>query len=99
MAWRGSPAPGSGGSDGSTPFPNGTSTTHGGAPPLPGVALYGHDGATAYLGGTEALPEGVATYAGAPPATSTSIHGEKNESMTYGTHVSFSAMISLDSVF
>ena len=48
----------------------------------------------------EALPEAVATYAGASPATSTSINGEKkNESMTYGTHVSFSAKISLGSVF
>lgn len=68
------------------------------APPLPVVALPG--GTATYPDGAEALPGGVAACAGASPPTSTSNHGEnKNERMTYGTHVSFSAKINLGSVF
>jgi hypothetical protein len=56
-----------------------------------------HGGLARWHGGP---PEGMATYTDEPPATFTSVHGEKkNESMTYETHVSFSAKISLDSVF
>jgi hypothetical protein len=64
---------------------------------FPAVRLPG--GAMACPGGAEALPGDVAACAGASPAISTSIHGEKKERMMYGTPVSFSVRISLGSVF
>jgi hypothetical protein len=65
---------------------------------LPAVRLPG--GAVACPGGAEALPGDVVACAGASLAISTSIHGEKkNKRMMYGTPVSFSVRISLDSVF
>jgi len=100
----GSPTPGSGGPQRhdarlcASPARRGSPQRRGNLSRWHGEALHG--GAVAYPGGTESLPDGVATCAGASPATSTSIRGEKkNQSMTYGTHVSFSAMISLGSVF